>query len=274
MKLTRLDLDGVGSPSAIAARIHELEPDLPLALPIEQLCRQLDIGRIEKIATTAFEAALVMDELKAAGSILLAAGRMPERERYSLAHELGHFLLPSHRPTRDKAFQCSLSDFHLLDERDRNQRLRIEAEANRFAAQVLMPPARVRKHIGQNDASLEAIVAMSREFEVSKEAMARAWVSANRNPTAVVVLSNGQVKRCYRGEEFPWISIRKGEPVSEDSVAATELPSGTYSDIEEVDPEAWLSEREAKRTLELTEQVLAQRDGYALVLLQIEFDDE
>ena len=33
-------------------------------------------------------------------------------------------------------------------------------------------------------------------------------------------------------------------------------------------------ERDAKRTLELTEQVLAQRDGYALVLLQIEFDDE
>ncbi len=62
--------------------------------------------------------------------------------------------------------------------------------------------------------------------------------------------------------------------MSEDSLAATGLPSGTYSDIEEVDPEAWLSERDAKRTLELTEQVLAQRDGHALVLLQIEFDDE
>ena len=62
--------------------------------------------------------------------------------------------------------------------------------------------------------------------------------------------------------------------MSEDSVAAANIPSGTYSDIEEVDPEAWLSERDAKRTLEMTEQVLAQRDGYALVLLQIEFDDE
>ena len=273
MNLTRLDLDGVGSPIAIAARIHELEPDLPLALPIEQLCRQLDIGTIERVTTTAFEAALVMDELKAAGTILLAAGRMPGRERYSLAHELGHFLLPSHRPTAEHAFHCSLSDFHLLNERDRNQRLRVEAEANRFAAQVLMPPAQVRKQIGQSDASLEAIVAMSREFEVSKEAMARAWVSANRNPAAVVVLSDGIVQRCYRGEDFPWIAIPKGAPVSEESAAAIKLASGTYSETEEVDPEAWLSERDAKRTLELTEQVLAQRDGYALVLLQIEFDD-
>ena len=274
MKLTRLDLDGVGSPSHIAARIHELEPDLPLALPIEQLCLQLDIGKIERIATSAFEAALVMDEHKAAGSILLAAGRMPQRERYSLAHELGHFLLPSHRPTAAHSFQCSLADLHLMDERDRNQRVRIEAEANRFAAQLLMPRVSVRKQIGQNDASLQAIVAMSRKFEVSKEAMARAWVAANRNPTAVVVIHHGCVQRCYRDDEFPWLAIRMGEPISEDSLAAGKIPIGTYSEIEEVDPEIWLSERDAKRTLELTEQVLAQRDGYALVLLQIEFDDE
>ena len=137
-----------------------------------------------------------------------------------------------------------------------------------------MPRVSVRKQIGQSDASLQAIVAMSREFEVSKEAMARAWVAANRNPTAVVVMRHGRVQRCYRDDEFPWIAIRRGEPVSDDSVAAGEIPIGAYSEIEEVDPEVWLSERDAKRTLELTEQVLAQRDGCALVLLQIEFDDE
>ena len=71
------------------------------------------------------------------------------------------------------------------------------------------------------------------------------------------------------------VSVKiNGEAVSKDSVAADMLSIGCYSEIEEVDPEVWLSERDAKRTLELTEQVLAQRDGYALVLLQIEFDDE
>ena len=59
-----------------------------------------------------------------------------------------------------------------MDERERNQRVRIEAEANRFAAQLLMPLVSVRKQIGQNDASLQGIVAMSRKFEVRKEAMA------------------------------------------------------------------------------------------------------
>ena len=125
-----------------------------------------------RVATCGFEAALVMDEHKAAGSILLAAGRMPQRERYSLAHEPGHFLLPSHQPTAAHSFQCSLADFRLMDERERNQRVRIEAEANRFAARLLMPLVSVRKQIGQSDASLQGIVAMSRNFEVRKEAMA------------------------------------------------------------------------------------------------------
>jgi Zn-dependent peptidase ImmA (M78 family) len=273
VNLTRLDLDGAGSPSSIAARIHELEPGLPLALPIEQLCRRLDIGSISEIATGAFEAALVMDELKAHGSILLAAGRMPERQRYSLGHELGHFLIPSHRPTADRPFQCSLTDFHLLNEHDRDHGRRIEAEANRFAAHLLMPPVRVRKLIGQGESSLQGIVAMAREFQVSKEAMARAWVDANRNPAAIIVLQHGRVERCYRHDDFPWIAVEKGQQVPEDSLAAGEFQPGTYSEIEEVDPETWLSERDAKRTLELTEQVLAQRDGFALVLLQIELDD-
>ena len=273
MNLSRLDLDGVGSPLAIASRIHELAPSMPLAVPIEQLCGQLDIGSITQIETSAFEAALVMDEFKARGSILLAANRMPERQRYSLGHELGHFLIPSHRPSVDHPFQCSLADFHLLDERDRDRHRRVEAEANRFAAHLLMPPARVRQLIRQTASSLESIVAMAHEFKVSKEAMARAWVDANRNPTAVVVLHNRHIQRCYRAEDFPWIVGMKGERVSAVSVAASSHQSGTYSEIEEVDPETWLCERDAKRTLELTEQVLFQRDGYALVLLQIEFDD-
>ena len=45
-------------------------------------------------------------------------------------------------------------------------------------------------------------------------------------------------------------------------------------DVEEVEPDTWLSPGDADRTLLLTEQVLGQRDGYALSLLQAEIDDE
>jgi len=48
---------------------------MPAQVPIEELCRQLDIASIQEIATEGFEAALIMDELKAGGAILVAGGR-------------------------------------------------------------------------------------------------------------------------------------------------------------------------------------------------------
>ncbi len=275
MKVDRLDLDGLGSPTAIAAKIHELLPQFHAGVQIEELCRQLDIASIKDIATEGFEAALVMDELKASGAILLAAGRSPQRRRFSIGHELGHFLIPSHRPSPGRPFECSLADLHLLNAKDRDRRRRVEAEANRFAAHLLMPPTRVRAAIRHSPSSLESIVAMAREFGVSKEAMARAWVEAHREPVAVIVACRGRVLRRYRSEDFPWLPGDNGQPLPTDSIAIqTSLPPGTYSPIEEIDADVWLDGRDAARTLMLTEQVLGQRDGFALVLLQAEMDEE
>jgi len=43
LKMDRLILDGLGSLSAIAAKLHEIVPDLPSRVPVEGLYRQLDI---------------------------------------------------------------------------------------------------------------------------------------------------------------------------------------------------------------------------------------
>ncbi|WP_293988374.1 hypothetical protein [Sphingomonas sp.] len=107
MTISRLDLDGLGSPLAIAAGIHKLVADLPTAVPVEELCGQLDILSVTEFNTEGFEAALVMDANKAAGSILVAAGRTRKRRRYSVAHELGHFPIPTHMPDAGHGFECS-----------------------------------------------------------------------------------------------------------------------------------------------------------------------
>lgn len=273
MRIGRLDLDGLGSPAALAARIHELEPQLSTRVPVEELCLQLDIQTIGALETDGFEAALIMDELKASGAVLVAKGRSDERRRYSIAHELGHFLIPAHRPSGGSSFECSLADLHLLDPKDRDRRKRVEAEANRFAAHLLMPPRAVRARIRQTDSTLENVVAMAREFGVSKEAMVRSWVDSHRQPVAVVLAHRGRILRRYRNEDFPWLPDGNGR-LPEDSLAAELKPApGIFSRVEEVDPTVWLSEPDAERVLSLTEQVLGQRDGYALVLLQAELDD-
>lgn len=274
MKVGRLDLDGLGSPAALAAKIHELVPQLSIKVPVAELCLQLDIQSIGDLETDGFEAAIIMDELKARGAILLAKGRSDERRRYSIAHELGHFLIPAHRPSGCSSFECSLADLHLLDPKDRDRRRRIEAEANRFAAHLLMPPAEVRSRIRQTESNLESIVAMAREFGVSKEAMARTWVDAHREPVAIVVAHRGCILRRYRNDDFPWLPGWNGQLPGDCLAAELQLTPSKFSQVEEVEPDVWLSERDAERVLSLTEQVLGQRDGYALVLLQAELDDD
>ncbi|API57995.1 hypothetical protein BSL82_00655 [Tardibacter chloracetimidivorans] len=274
MRIGRLDLDGLGSPAALAAKIHELEPGLPPRVPVEQLCMQFDIQSIGALETDGFEAALIMDELKASGAILVAKGRSDARRRYSIAHELGHFLIPAHRPSGGASFECALSDLHLLDPKDRDRRKRVEAEANRFAAHLLMPPGEVRARMRQSDSSLESIVAMARAFGVSKEAMARSWVDSHREPVAIVLAHRGRIVRRYRHQDFPWLPDWDGR-LPKDSLAAELKPApGIFSQVEEIDPTVWLSERDAERVLSLNEQVLGQGDGYALVLLQAERDED
>lgn len=273
MKIDRLDLDGLGSPTALAAKIHQLE-QMPSQVPLEELCKRLGIGSIEELATAGFEAALIMDEHKARGSILVAAGRAPPRRRYSIAHELGHFLIPAHRPHGGDSFECSLADLHLLNPKDRDRRRRIEAEANSFAAHLLMPPAQVRSSLRQGTSNLEHLCAMARKFGVSKEAMARAWAEHHREPVAVIIAHHGRVVRYYRGEDFPWLPDQNGRQLPEDSLAAAVPAPGEYTPVEEIEPDVWLSSRDAKSVLSLTEQVLGQRDGYALILLQADLDED
>lgn len=42
----------------------------------------------------------------------------------------------------------------------------------------------------------------------------------------------------------------------------------------QIEPDVWLSERDARKVLCLTGQVREQRDGYALILLQAELDED
>lgn len=276
MTINRLNLDGLGSPLAIAAGIHKFAGDLPSAVPVEALCGQLDILSVAEFDTEGFEAALIMDANKAAGSILVAAKRSGKRRRYSIAHELGHFLIPTHMPDAAHGFECSLDDLHLLDVREADRRRRIEAEANRFAAALLMPIPRIRMACASKRPSIVEIVKLADEFDVSKEAMARSYVEAHREAVSVILLRHGRIIRIYRSEKhFPWIVPRAGDVVPVGSMASSlELQPGQFSQGEECDADTWINDRDVRRVGMLTEQLLAQRDGFAMLLLHAELPDE
>lgn len=271
MSLSRLELDGLGSPADIARRIHELAPDLPAHFAIEDICSELDIVAIEDKPVTSFEAMLLMDANKAWGSIVVAQGSRSERRRFSIGHELGHFLIPTHLPRPGEGFSCSLEDLRLGDTKEHDRHKRIEAEANRFAAHLLMPPARIRSSLRSRQPDLGEIVRLAGEFGVSREAMARGYIDAHRDTLAVVILHRGLINRIYRPEGFPWIEPRRGQPVAPESMASDHrFEPGHISEMEECDPETWFGEYNARGVEVLSEQLLAQQNGWATVLLHAE----
>ena len=143
MTLSRLDLDGTGSPAGLVTRILKLQPSMPIPVPLEELCAALDISAIRTLTTEGFEAALITDSVKSQGIILVAEGRSRQRRRFSIAHELGHFLIPTHRADQG-GFQCSSRDLVIAKSASADTRTRIEIEANRFASLLLVPPPKLR----------------------------------------------------------------------------------------------------------------------------------
>jgi Zn-dependent peptidase ImmA (M78 family) len=272
--LSRIELDGVGSPSALAARIHELDPDLPLDFSIEDLCRRLDIKEIEDSSVNSFAAMLLMHPDRAWGSIIVAEDTPPRRRRFSIGHELGHFLINSHRPPEGSQFACSHADLRMGNTREANRTTKMEAEANRFAARLLMPPTRIRANLRSRQPDLAEVVRLAGEFGVSTAAMARSYVDAHREALALIVVRNGQIQQAYRPDDFPWIEPSIGQPVPQDSIAYDhQLLAGQNSAMEECDPETWLGSTAARKVEVLSEQVLAQRDGWATALLHAELVD-
>ncbi len=79
------------------------------------------------------------------------------RQRFTLAHELGHFALKHH----GESFRDPLNIFNSVMPKER--------EANRFAAELLMPGYLVNGLI--HDAEMVTVDALADRFAVSKPAM-------------------------------------------------------------------------------------------------------
>lgn len=94
--------------------------------------------------------------------ILLARGVPPWRQRFTLAHELGHLLAGD-----DQGLHVDED----IRDRDR-QRMPTERRANAFAAAFLMPEPVLRSAVGSAGLSLEGFAALVCELRVSPSALA------------------------------------------------------------------------------------------------------
>jgi len=274
MLLCRMELQGkgAGSPEGLVTRILKLEPNLPIPVPIERLCKQLDISDIRSLETAGFEGGLVTDAERSEGVILVNEASHYYRRRFTIGHELGHFLLPTHIPDQEGRFLCSREDMALLSAKESDRRGRMEVEANRFASLILIPPPHLRKRLGKSEPDLSALIGLADDFKVSKQAMSRAYADYHEHLTAVIGVKDDEIIWISKNRlKFPFIQPGIGDPVPLASLLnrGTHRP-GVASAFATCLPDHWIEVARGTRAPGLHEQVYRQHDGYALILLHLE----
>lgn len=275
MGVSRMDLADAGSPEKLVTIILQLERDLPTPIPLEELCAQLDIEEVRSMTTEGFEGGLITDRDRSSG-IILYREAFEGRRRFTIAHELGHFLMPSHVPDREGQFLCSRADMRMLKAREGDRRQAMEVQANRFAGLLLMPPPMVRTRMGRlGEPDLEHIPKLAREFGVSKEAMARTYVQHHDEMIAIVFLKDGRVRLSYKSLGFPFITAQRNSGIPTGSTFFRGRHQlNVASLMEDCPAELWIDVDRRRRTPLMSEQVYLQRDGFAMMLLWLESRDE
>lgn len=111
---------------------------------------------------------------------------VPGRINFTVAHELGHYLL--HRNMRD-TFQCGqaeMMDYDSLESR------RLEAQANTFASYLLMPRNDFDAQIRGQEISFELLGHCAERYQTSLTATALKWLEFTEEAAMLVVADHDE----------------------------------------------------------------------------------
>jgi len=139
--------------------------------------------------------------------------------RYSLAHELGHYLIDSHRTElMQEGLLHNTSVDPILS--DRLQ----EKEAEYFASCLLMPEHHYLKDIEGKIFSLELMMELSNKYKVSLTAALLRYASLGPEPLYVICSRSKKIKWKFPGKGFPFHKLNLSD--TEEIPAATQ--AGNY----------------------------------------------
>jgi len=129
------------------------------------------------------------------------------RGRFTMAHELGHFLIDEHRTALEEGLAPSHPSF--IDFSSDNE---VELEADYFAASLLLPTSRLIKDINRKIFTFNLIEELSAKYQVSITATLLKFAAVGNHPIMIVCSVNSVIKWFKYSSDFPfkYIEARPG----------------------------------------------------------------
>ncbi len=190
---------------------------------------------IKEVDADAYEGLLRRVKGRMVGTIALSrAVTDPRRRRFTLAHELAHYLLPAHAVSSSP---CRPKD---IERWDRTLETR-EVEANRFAAAALMPRNSIADLFAE-EPSFNVVGRISDRRGTSFTASAYRYVQLSGERTAVVWSERGEAKWAKGSDEL-YRRVLTG-PLARETFAARIFRGEEVPDsFDRVDATAWFAEK-------------------------------
>lgn len=192
-------------------------------------------------------------------------------ERFSVAHELGHYFLPDHPDEILKSGGTHLSRAGFSEGGSS-----IEIEADHFAAGLLLPDYLVRKQLGGGQIGLEGIRELAGDARVSLTAAAIRAAECGPYPLCIVVSEGARVSYAFPSDSFKdlgrAIYLRKGDPLPASTTATFNTDPTNVAMARQVTGECRLSDWfDTDRSINLDEEVIGLgRYGLTLTVLSSE----
>jgi hypothetical protein len=225
--------------------------------------------RLEDIAY-ALGAKIVEGPLKGAAASLVRLGekatiRIPatekylSRKRFSVAHELGHFVLGHGHSVYRVCTEDNMLDW--------NHKPGQETEANFFAGELLLPKKLLKERCDVREVNFTPVRSLAEEFTTSLTATAIRFVRFCPEMCALVFSKDSKIQWFYKSEDW-WPFIQKGQALDNGTFAYNFFHGREFPDEPlEVDGSAWVESRDVESIVE--HSIGSRNLGYVLSLLWI-----
>ena len=222
------------------------------------VCERIGL-RVREVASNGFDGTLIRSRSAQKGIIAVRKSiREQGRKRFTVAHEVGHFVLPHHRLLGSVCREKTIGSY-------KASMKQVELEANEFAGAFLLPARAVANRFRLSEPSLENISSVANEFETSLSATARRFVDLTDAALVLLWQVADKVEWFHKSDAFTYYLPLVELPASSSMAGRLFAGKTAPDDFEPVDPNIWLDRRDAAKVETLREHSI-KLANYSAVL--------